>query len=118
MGLSWRWDCELTAQVWTNCGDVSIVASGPTPSPPPVPPTPVPTTPGPTPTPPAPPTPTPRPPSPKKPTCCWSKWGDVSTCGDYQGPTGGKCNTDPSKACNSNSDCTAKNSEGFSPTFV
>ncbi len=23
--LSWRWDCELTSQVWTNCGDVTIV---------------------------------------------------------------------------------------------
>ena len=22
--LSWRWDCELTSQVWTNCGDVTI----------------------------------------------------------------------------------------------
>ena len=24
--LSWRWDCELTSQVWTNCGDISITA--------------------------------------------------------------------------------------------
>lgn len=22
--LSWRWDCEITPQVWTNCGDVTI----------------------------------------------------------------------------------------------
>lgn len=25
--VSWRWDCELTPQVWTNCGDVTIVDS-------------------------------------------------------------------------------------------
>eukprot|EP00035_Acanthoeca_spectabilis_P030799 m.11026 g.11026 ORF g.11026 m.11026 type:complete len:435 (+) comp4384_c0_seq1:56-1360(+) len=25
--LSWRWDCEETAQVWQNCADVNIVAS-------------------------------------------------------------------------------------------
>jgi len=25
--VSWRWDCELTPQVWTNCGDVAIVDS-------------------------------------------------------------------------------------------
>lgn len=24
--LSWRWDCEETAQVWLNCADVSIVS--------------------------------------------------------------------------------------------
>lgn len=24
--LSWRWDCEETTQVWTNCGDVTITA--------------------------------------------------------------------------------------------
>ena len=23
--LSWRWDCELTAQVWNACSDVTIV---------------------------------------------------------------------------------------------
>ena len=22
--LSWRWDCEETAQIWTNCADVTI----------------------------------------------------------------------------------------------
>jgi hypothetical protein len=26
--LSWRWDCELTPQVWSNCGDVQITVSG------------------------------------------------------------------------------------------
>lgn len=25
--LSWRWDCEQSAQVWQNCADVEIVAS-------------------------------------------------------------------------------------------
>lgn len=25
--VSWRWDCELTPQVWANCGDVTIVDS-------------------------------------------------------------------------------------------
>merc|ERR1719247_2662112 len=40
------------------------------------------------------------------PTCCWSKWGDASSCGTYpQGGTGGLCNTDPSKACSNNADC-------------
>jgi predicted carbohydrate-binding protein with CBM5 and CBM33 domain len=24
--VSWRWDCEETAQVWASCGDVNIVA--------------------------------------------------------------------------------------------
>jgi len=24
--LSWRWDCELTAQVWNSCSDITIVA--------------------------------------------------------------------------------------------
>merc|ERR1712176_1206777 len=23
--LGWRWDCEETAQVWSNCADVTIV---------------------------------------------------------------------------------------------
>merc|ERR1719191_2248049 len=40
------------------------------------------------------------------PTCCWSKWGDSNTCGDYDG-TGAQCNTDHSKTCVSNSDCPA-----------
>jgi len=28
--LSWRWDTEQTAQVWTSCADVTIKANGPT----------------------------------------------------------------------------------------
>ena len=24
--VGWRWDCEMTAQVWAGCGDVSVVA--------------------------------------------------------------------------------------------
>ena len=24
--LSWRWDCEETAQIWQNCADVNIAA--------------------------------------------------------------------------------------------
>merc|ERR1712072_100498 len=24
--LSWRWDSELSSQVWTNCADITIVA--------------------------------------------------------------------------------------------
>ena len=31
--LSWRWDCEVTTQVWLNCGDVTIKA-GSAPAPP------------------------------------------------------------------------------------
>jgi len=23
--LGWRWDCEMTSQVWTNCADITIV---------------------------------------------------------------------------------------------
>ena len=22
--ISWRWDCEVSPQVWTNCGDITI----------------------------------------------------------------------------------------------
>jgi len=25
--LGWRWDCEETAQIWSNCADVTIIAS-------------------------------------------------------------------------------------------
>jgi len=25
--VSWRWDCEESSQVWTNCGDIEIAAS-------------------------------------------------------------------------------------------
>jgi hypothetical protein len=28
--LSWRWDCEESPQVWTNCADISITGAGPT----------------------------------------------------------------------------------------
>ena len=24
--LGWRWDCEATAQVWSNCADITVVA--------------------------------------------------------------------------------------------
>lgn len=42
------------------------------------------------------------------PQCCWSKWGDASSCGTYpSGGSGALCNTDPSKSCSSNSDCPA-----------
>lgn len=26
--LSWRWDCEMTKQIWSNCADVTIKKSG------------------------------------------------------------------------------------------
>lgn len=39
-----------------------------------------------------------------KPTCCWSKWGDESSCSEYSG-TGAQCNTDHTKTCNSDTDC-------------
>lgn len=41
-----------------------------------------------------------------KPTCCWSKWGDETTCGKYDGH-GAQCNTDHTKTCNSANDCPA-----------
>ena len=25
--VGWRWDCEHTAQVWSGCGDVTVVAA-------------------------------------------------------------------------------------------
>jgi hypothetical protein len=28
--LSWRYDCEVSPQVWTNCADISITGAGPT----------------------------------------------------------------------------------------
>lgn len=44
--------------------------------------------------------------SPRTPSCCWSKWGTPNQCGGFPGgTTGGHCNTDWSKACNSNTDC-------------
>merc|ERR1712098_1027174 len=27
--LGWRWDCEATAQVWSNCADVTLVVADP-----------------------------------------------------------------------------------------
>jgi len=36
--------------------------------------------------------------------CCWSKWGDASSCGGYSG-SGGLCNTDWTKSCSSDTDC-------------
>lgn len=36
--LSWRWDCEESPQIWTNCADITIVnGSPPSPSPTPAP---------------------------------------------------------------------------------
>jgi len=86
--------------------DLAAAWSGPTPPPTPTPP--APPTPPPTPTPPAPPTPTPPTPGPQPstPTCCWSKWGDKDSCGNYpSGASGAHCNTDPTKTCTSNADC-------------
>lgn len=81
-------------------------ASGSTPAPtPPAPPTPTPTPTPPAPTPPTP-APSPTPPQPSKPQCCWSKWGDKDSCGNYpSGSSGAHCNTDFTKSCSSNSDC-------------
>lgn len=25
--LSWRWDCELSRQVWLNCADITVAAA-------------------------------------------------------------------------------------------
>merc|ERR1712224_181463 len=42
--LSWRWDTEEFAQVWTSCSQIRITNGGPTPAPtPPTPPAPTPT---------------------------------------------------------------------------
>merc|ERR1712194_460073 len=27
--LAWRWDCEMTAQVWAACADITIIDSAP-----------------------------------------------------------------------------------------
>lgn len=87
--------CTDPPETFISCLDFQM--SGMPPSPPgPSPPTP----------PPAPPAPTP-PPAPSKPKttkCCWSNWGDDTTCGQYTGP-GGQCNTDHSKKCTSDSNC-------------
>lgn len=88
-----RWDAELTSQVWTNCGDVTVVAahettgsfavhsitgiSSPVPNP-------------------------------HAASCCWSRWGTTEQCGGFPaGTSGGHCNTDWTKTCNSNNDCPA-----------
>merc|ERR1719159_1542590 len=40
--------------------------------------------------------------------CCWSNWGDASSCGGYpSGGSGGLCSTDWSKACSAVGDCPA-----------
>lgn len=80
---------EPGSEVSVTISNFSYEALGPAP-------TPVPT---PSPTPP-PPTPTPA----RKPKCCWSAWGDASACSEYS-TSGGKCNTDWTKACNSDGDC-------------
>ena len=42
------------------------------------------------------------------PRCCYSKWGDNTTCGLYpSGGSGGLCTTDWTKKCNSPGDCPA-----------
>jgi len=68
----------------------------PTPRPPPAP------TPRPTPRPP----PAPTPPPPGNNWCCWSKWGDASTCGKYpSGTSGARCGKDGVTPCSNNADC-------------
>lgn len=47
--------------------------------------------------------------------CCWSKWGDESTCGGYSG-SGGVCNSDSSKSCSSDGDCPEQPSPQPSPS--
>merc|ERR1719163_1574692 len=39
-------------------------------------------------------------------TCCWSKWGDASSCGNYPaGGTGPICGNDGVTVCQNNADC-------------
>lgn len=39
-------------------------------------------------------------------TCCWSQWGDQTTCEDYSsGTSSGRCNTDWAQSCLSDIDC-------------
>jgi len=53
-----------------------------------------------------PPAPTPVRNSLTAPKCCWGKWGDEDTCGSYpSGASGARCNTDPTKTCQSDGDC-------------
>jgi hypothetical protein len=52
------------------------------------------------------PAPAPRPPQPANPQCCWSKWGDKDSCGNYpSGASGARCNADTNKTCSSDADC-------------
>merc|ERR1719199_639990 len=38
--------------------------------------------------------------------CCWSKWGDASTCGNYPSSgKGGLCSTEWTKSCSGPGDC-------------
>jgi hypothetical protein len=39
--VSWRWDCEQTAQIWAGCGDVLVSGGSPAPPTPPSPPPPI-----------------------------------------------------------------------------
>merc|ERR550532_749760 len=44
--------------------------------------------------------------------CCWSKWGDASSCGNFPaGGAGGICNNDGVTKCSSETDCS-----GLAPT--
>jgi len=39
-------------------------------------------------------------------TCCWSKWGDASSCGNYpSGGSGGICGNDGATKCSTENDC-------------
>jgi len=88
---------------------LGVHALGPAPPPSPQPtPDPMPTpTPKPTPSPTPAPTPVPVPPAPSSSSkCCWSKWGDASSCGNYQGP-GACCGSDGVTSCQNDADCAA-----------
>lgn len=74
--LSFRWESEQTPQIWANCADVTITASGPSPSPPPAP----------SPLPPSPPSPTPPAPGPS---------GGKYACSPYPHGPGAKCVESP-----------------------
>lgn len=50
-------------------------------------------------------------------TCCWSKWGDDSTCGNYpSGGSGGICGNDGVTACSTDTDCANTPSPTPQPT--
>ena len=80
--LSWRWDCEETAQVWNSCADIRISSTEPP-------------TPYPSPAPPAPPSPSPgpKPPTPGGKGC---KAMENPTC---KAVTPGKCAYSGCKKC-------------------